>query len=183
MQPEIAKLTDAEREVLRLWHRRASAKKIALQLGITHWAVNERLRSARRRLGVADSSEAARLLAEAEAPETPEGSYNRVVYEPQAVAAAAEFGPDRSRERQQATAAGKAVREVQADFNVSPFVNRLGFRLPFPTHGKTRNDLTVSERLLWIGGAAVCIIVAVGTLITIGQGVTRPITSILLALS
>lgn len=179
MRPEIAKLTNAEREVLWLWHGRASAKEIAIQLGITHWAVNERLRSARRRLGVGDSSEAARLLVE----DADAGAYNRVVYNAQTIAGDDETGPDKSRERQQATAAGKAVREVQADYFVSPFVNRLGFRLPFPTHGETRNELTAKERLLWIAGCALCIIVAVGTLITIGQGVTRPITSILLALS
>ncbi len=178
MGSEVAKLTDAEREVLRLWSRRASAKEIAIELGITHWAVNERLRSARRRLSVADSNEAARLLAEADS-----GTYNRVVYEPPAIARAEEMTPIGFRERQQATAVDQAVREVQADYFVSPLVNRLGFRLPFPTRGETRNDLSVSERLLWIGGAALCIIIAVGTLVTIGEGLSRPIISVVQALS
>lgn len=179
MRPEVAKLTEAEREVLRLWLRRSSAKEIALELGITHWAVNERLRSARRRLGVADSSEAARLLAETDAADT----YKRVVYEPDGIARPAEMAPIGSRERQQATAVGTAVREVQADFSVSPYVNRLGFRLPFPTHGETRNDLSTSARLAWIGGAAIGIIIAVGTLVTIAEGASRPILAIARALS
>lgn len=179
MAAEVDKLTEAEREVLRLWARRASAKEIALELGITHWAVNERLRSARRRLGVADSNEAARLLAEAEAG----GAYNRIVYEPSAIAPAAPIEPSQPRERQQATTAGSAVREVQAEYTVAPFAYRLGFRLPFPTHGETRNELTASERLAWIGGAALCIIIAVGTLVTIGEGLARPVVSIVRALS
>jgi len=61
-----ARLTGAQRKVLRLWSTRRSAKEIGRELGITHCAVNERLRSARRILGVGTSAEAARLLAAAE---------------------------------------------------------------------------------------------------------------------
>ncbi|TCD02226.1 histidine kinase [Erythrobacteraceae bacterium CFH 75059] len=61
-----ARLTAKERECLRRWRDHATAKEIALDLGISHHAVEKRLKSARQKLGVATSLEAARLLAEAE---------------------------------------------------------------------------------------------------------------------
>ena len=62
----IAALTDKECEALRLWYTQATAKEIALELGISHHAVEKRLKSARAKLGVTTSRDAARLLAEAE---------------------------------------------------------------------------------------------------------------------
>ena len=62
----IARLTAKERECLRLWLEHKTAKEIALDLGISHHAVEKRLKMARTKLDVATSLEAARLLAEAE---------------------------------------------------------------------------------------------------------------------
>jgi len=63
---DIAWLTYREREALRGWLERKSAKQIALDLGVSHHAIEKRLKTARLKLGVASSLEAARLLAEAE---------------------------------------------------------------------------------------------------------------------
>lgn len=63
---EIARLTAREREALRGWLERKSAKEIALDLGVSHHAIEKRLKAARLKLGVTSSLEAARLLAEAE---------------------------------------------------------------------------------------------------------------------
>ncbi|MEO0871720.1 MAG: LuxR C-terminal-related transcriptional regulator, partial [Pseudomonadota bacterium] len=62
----LSKLTEREREVLRLWLERKTAKEIAIDLSISHHAVEKRLKMARTKLGVASSLEAARLLSEAE---------------------------------------------------------------------------------------------------------------------
>lgn len=62
----IARLTAKERECLRLWLEHKTAKEIALDLGISHHAVEKRLKSARHKLGVASSLDAARLMADAE---------------------------------------------------------------------------------------------------------------------
>lgn len=59
----ITRLTTREKEVLRAWLDRKSAKEIALDLGITHHAVEKRLKMARTKLGAASSLEAARMLA------------------------------------------------------------------------------------------------------------------------
>ena len=59
-------LSDREKAVLRLLAQGHDAKSTACKLGISVHAVNERLRSARRKLGVSSSREAARLLASSE---------------------------------------------------------------------------------------------------------------------
>lgn len=57
-----ARLTQREREVLRLLGRGHDAKSAAAALGVSVHSVNERLREARGKLGVTSSREAARLL-------------------------------------------------------------------------------------------------------------------------
>lgn len=67
-------LTAKEKDALRLLLRGHDAKSWARELGLSVHTVNERLREARRKLGVTSSREAARLLLAAEdgeAPETP----------------------------------------------------------------------------------------------------------------
>ncbi|KEO98729.1 hypothetical protein EH32_06380 [Erythrobacter litoralis] len=61
------RLTDREKDCLRLWLDHKTAKEIARELGISHHAVEKRLKSARTKLNVLSSREAARMLAEAEA--------------------------------------------------------------------------------------------------------------------
>lgn len=62
----ITRLTTREKEALRAWLDHKSAKEIALDLGITHHAVEKRLKMARTKLAAGSSLEAARMLAEAE---------------------------------------------------------------------------------------------------------------------
>jgi DNA-binding CsgD family transcriptional regulator len=65
MTPTIDTLTDKEKDALRLLLRGHDAKSSARALGLSVHTVNERLRDARRKLGVTSSREAARrLLAE-----------------------------------------------------------------------------------------------------------------------
>lgn len=63
-------LKDREKAVLRLLHAGHDAKSSAQVLGLSVHTVNERLRDARRALGVTSSREAARLLAAVEAERT-----------------------------------------------------------------------------------------------------------------
>ena len=62
----VARLTEREKEVLRLWLQHKTAKEIALDIGISHHAVEKRLKMARTKLDVATSLDAARVLAQAE---------------------------------------------------------------------------------------------------------------------
>jgi DNA-binding CsgD family transcriptional regulator len=60
-------LSEREKETLRLLLKGHDAKSIAVALGLSVHTVNERLREARRKLGVGSSRAAARLLAQMEA--------------------------------------------------------------------------------------------------------------------
>jgi DNA-binding CsgD family transcriptional regulator len=60
-------LSEREQETLRLLLAGHDAKSIARHLGLSVHTVNDRLREARRKLGVSSSREAARLLAQADA--------------------------------------------------------------------------------------------------------------------
>lgn len=61
-------LTEREKETLRLLLAGHDAKSAAAALGLSVHTVNERLREARRKLGVSSSREAARVLGRAEDP-------------------------------------------------------------------------------------------------------------------
>lgn len=63
----LSNLTAREKAALRLLGRGYDAKSAARELGVSVNSVNERLREARRKLGVSSSREAARLLTEIEA--------------------------------------------------------------------------------------------------------------------
>src|SRR3982751_4181834 len=62
----LSRLTEREKVCLRQWLQHKSAKEIAADLGISHHAVEKRLKMARTKLGATSSLEAARMLAEAE---------------------------------------------------------------------------------------------------------------------
>ncbi|MEO1044685.1 MAG: LuxR C-terminal-related transcriptional regulator [Pseudomonadota bacterium] len=63
---DTTRLTEREKDCLRRWLEHKTAKEIALELGVSHHAVEKRLKMARMKLGVSSSLEAARLLAQAE---------------------------------------------------------------------------------------------------------------------
>ena len=62
----LSRLTEREKVCLRQWLQHKSAKEIAADLGVSHHAVEKRLKMARTKLGATSSLEAARLLREAE---------------------------------------------------------------------------------------------------------------------
>ena len=62
----LSRLTEREKVCLRQWLNHRSAKEIAADLGISHHAVEKRLKMARTKLGATSSLEAARMLGEVE---------------------------------------------------------------------------------------------------------------------
>jgi DNA-binding CsgD family transcriptional regulator len=62
----LSRLTEREKVCLRQWLQHKSAKEIAADLGISHHAVEKRLKMARTKLGATSSLKAARMLGEAE---------------------------------------------------------------------------------------------------------------------
>lgn len=67
MDEALQALSEREKETLRLLTGGHDAKSVARHLGLSVHTVNERLRSARGKLGLTSSRAAARRLAEAEA--------------------------------------------------------------------------------------------------------------------
>jgi DNA-binding CsgD family transcriptional regulator len=62
----LSRLTEREKVCLRQWLQHKSAKEIAADLGISHHAVEKRLKMARTKLGASSSLQVARMLGEAE---------------------------------------------------------------------------------------------------------------------
>jgi len=62
----LSRLSEREKVCLRQWLQHKSAKEIAADIGISHHAVEKRLKMARTKLGATSSLEAARMLVEAE---------------------------------------------------------------------------------------------------------------------
>ncbi|KEO85654.1 hypothetical protein EH30_14150 [Erythrobacter sp. JL475] len=80
MTAAIDQLTEKEKETLRLIVRGHDAKSAATELNLSVHTINERLRSARRKLDVTSSREAARVLYESEA-QAAEGTPKKLAYE------------------------------------------------------------------------------------------------------
>lgn len=67
----LSRLTDKQRECLRLVYAHMSSKEIAQKLGIEPGTVDQYVKAAMRTLGVSDRRAAARMLADSEGYESP----------------------------------------------------------------------------------------------------------------
>lgn len=88
MSSPVERLTDRQKDCLRLVGRGLSAKRIALELGISPETVEHHLKNARSRLGVSDSLSGARLL------EASEAHPHKVGTHPQRLAEVWDLPPD-----------------------------------------------------------------------------------------
>lgn len=120
------RLSDGQRECLRLFYERQEIKEIARALGIAPVTVNQRLAAARRHLGVARSVDAARLMV---GYEQKHGLYSSPIYSPPIVDAGTDPGPSPHQDE-------KGTRQ--------PLIP-----LPFPTQWRPRNDLTLGAKLIY----------------------------------
>jgi DNA-binding CsgD family transcriptional regulator len=143
----ISRLTPAQKQVLRMWPM-MQAKEIAARLGLSHHAINERLRDARRTLDVNTSGEASRLRLESE-QSLPEIDYKRLVPKPDRVADSA------------------YSKEVDHVGKAAP-----PWGLRFPGKGE-RNRLGPAQRLLVVILIAIGIVLLTAGLISIAQGTAR----------
>ena len=86
MDDRVARLTEGQREALRMVYRHMETKEIARELGISPDGVTQRIKGAMRTLGVNKRRDAANILADAEEA----ASYPRQVYPPRDIATPAE---------------------------------------------------------------------------------------------
>ncbi|MFJ5930472.1 helix-turn-helix domain-containing protein [Sphingomonas sp. NPDC092331] len=156
MTGTIDQLTARERDCLRLVARGMSSKEIALTLGLSPLTVDGYLKEAARTLGVSSRREAARILAAHEhlSPQAPEKPPQNLGAEPvdlaETVHSEVPLPPKRSEAEPR-------------------------FRVPFLRQGKQTNDLDPFNRLMWIFGLALLMLIAVANFLN-GLGALWRIT-------
>lgn len=170
MEHRVAKLSEGQRECLRLVYRHMETKEIARELGISPDGVNQRIKTAMRILGVARRRDAALILAEAEGAD----AYPPLVYLPRDVAIAPDPAMlDASTEGRRMAVSGGAMREDRAIFQAFSSPAPATFQLPLPIRGVRPSDLSVVKRLGWIFGLILLITLAFGFFITGFEALSR----------
>ena len=169
MNPDrIERLTDKQRQCLRLVYAHKETKEIARILGLSPDGVTQRIKSAMRTLDVDRRRDAAIILAEAEGltphilpePErvTP---YPRRVYPSQDIASAPEpamLGPSIEGGREYEASSVGTMREEQTVFEAATSIRSGGLQFPLPLSGGRPKDLSSLQRLGWV--FAIMLIVA-----------------------
>jgi DNA-binding CsgD family transcriptional regulator len=163
MDDRFDRLTEKQRACLRMVFAHHSSKEIARELGIGSDAVDQRIKTAMRTLGVESRVEAARLLAAYEGTAT----YQRPVYQSSDVVPepfpATLRPPANEGLRGVDRSPGVAVREEQATFNALRWQTQgVAFPFPLPMEGELRNGLGPWQRVGWI------VVIAIGTAIGFG---------------
>ncbi|MCM8557654.1 helix-turn-helix domain-containing protein [Sphingomicrobium sediminis] len=147
----VARLSDGQRECLRLVAAHMSSKEIAAELGISPHTVDQRVRQSLQILGVSRWQQAARLLAEAEAAPG-EDPYQRLIHQ-------SPYIPETPDPRHPEAVIGTEIRHadhaggtgVSASQTEQDVVSdRFLLQLPFATRKQPRNEMGVGTRLLWI---------------------------------
>lgn len=166
-QDRISRLSEGQRECLRMVYRHMETKEIARTLGISPDGVAQRIKTAMRILGVHRRRDAARLLAEAEGA-APEGA---LPYPPRvnpswdiaSVAEAPTIPLSIVGERQfHREPSGTGLREEQVAYEAA--FPMPGPRLPLPLREARPNDVGWLRRLAWIAGIAIGGALAFGAL-------------------
>lgn len=166
----VARLSEGQRECLRMVYRHMETKEIARVLGISPDGVTQRIKTAMRILDVDRRRDAALILAEAEGTE----AYPPLVYPPRDIAIApdpATFAP--STEGRREAAFGGAMRDQQAAFQAFPTSPPDSLKLPLPIRGGRPSDLSTAKRLGWIFGLILLIALAFGFFVTGFEALSR----------
>jgi DNA-binding CsgD family transcriptional regulator len=143
----LADLTDAEKEVLRLFLTTSDPKEIARAIDRSQHTVEQRLTRARRKLGVNRSLDAAHLLAHAEG----NPAYGKAIY-------------------------GSSVHGDDLPFTLKRSPSEGGAGLsgfaPFPTKGRPWNALPPWLRLVMIVGGMLAITISAVVVVSIGEALS-----------
>jgi DNA-binding CsgD family transcriptional regulator len=170
MEPDrLARLTEKQRECLRLVYAHLSSKEIAPRLGVEPGTVDQYIKAAMRILGVADRRAAALMLAE---HETKAGQ--PLVYQPLDIALVGDpamFGLSTGGQRK--ATFGETVREDRAVFHVHPTPSLESLKLPLPIRDGKPSDLSPLWRLGWIFLLILLIALAFGLFITGFEALSR----------
>jgi DNA-binding CsgD family transcriptional regulator len=164
----IERLTDKQRECLRLVYAHLSSKEIAPRLGVEPGTVDQYVKAAMRILGVADRRAAARMLFEHEA----RGS-QPLVYQTLDIAIVGDPAMLRPSTGGRQATSSEAMREDRAMFEVLPTPSLDSLKLPLPIRKGKPSDLSPLVRLGWIFALLVLIALAFGVFITGFEALSR----------
>lgn len=168
-QDLVARLSEGQRECLRMVYRHMETKEIARKLGISPDGVTQRIKVAMRILGVSRRRDAALILAQHEGTEP----YPSLVYPSRDIASApdpATIGPSIEGGLHSGSS-GEAMREEQVAFVAAPLARSPA--LPLPIGGARPNDVGWGKRLAWIAGIAIGIALAFGALVSGVEALAR----------
>ncbi|WP_343343841.1 helix-turn-helix transcriptional regulator [Sphingomicrobium sp. XHP0239] len=160
----VERLSDGQKEVLRLVAAHHNSKEIASILDISPHTVDQRVRQSLSILGVSRRQQAARLLAEAEAAPG-EDPYQRLIHQSPHMAESlipAETDEAIGHEIRHAGRAGSSGAEASiSERDVEE--RRFSLPLPFATRDRPHNEMGVAARLGWI------VLIAIGASFSAGM--------------
>ena len=167
-QDRLARLTEKQRECLRLVYAHMSSKEIAPHLHVEPGTVDQYIKAAMRTLGVSDRRAAARMLADHEA-----GDARPLVSQPLDIAQIGEPAMFATSFEGRQSRSGGAMREEQAKFEILPPNPPAVFHLPLPIRGGQPHDLSPVKRLGWILLLILLIALSFGFFITGFEALSR----------
>jgi DNA-binding CsgD family transcriptional regulator len=151
MAARVAQLSHGQLDCLRLVDRHLNSKEIAAELGISPHTVDQRVRQSLAILGVERRSQAARVVAQYEAP------YQRLIHQPPYIPAEPQSGQPGGTVSHQIRHADRAGEVGEAGFLTEqrPVSFRSSLQPPFATRSHPRNEMSVGQRLFWIAAIAI----------------------------
>lgn len=168
-EERFAKLTEKQRECLRLVYELNSSKDIARKLRISSHTVDQRLRAAIHKLDLNSRVDAAIALARHEGSSKREDvePYQSLIYQPPYIAPNDPTHPitplvDRGAQQEKYTG-NNMMQEEQRTFAVAHSPLQAGYSMLLPIFGGEENDLTIWQRLGWI------MVIAIGSALAFGS--------------
>ena len=156
----LAKLTEREKEALRLLLKGFDIKTCARELGVASNTITERLRSARTKLGVTSSREAARVLLKSESADPIFYGDTFSAVESADLNLPFSLLPDKQAEAQSLRMDNR-VREAHPAFQMQPEFFAPLANLPLRQPGDLRNSLSKKQRIYVIVDLAVKLSMAI----------------------
>jgi DNA-binding CsgD family transcriptional regulator len=164
----LSRLTDKQRECLRLVYAHLSSKEIAPRLGVEPGTVDQYLKAAMRNLGVSDRRHAAVMFAEHEAK-----AGQPLVYQPLEIDADADLATFGASTEEQRKAPDQSVREAGAVVRAFPPPDAVWPKLPLPIRGGEPRDLSAAKRLGWIFALILLIVLGFGLFVSGLEALSR----------
>jgi len=168
-EQRLNRLTDKQRDCLRLVYVHLSSKEIAPRLGVEPGTVDQYIKAAMRTLGVSERRHAAQMLAEHEAR-----TCQPLVYQPLDIALAPDLATFRgSTEGLRSAQSDQSVREAAAIVRPFPPPDQDAPKWSFPIGRGEPDRLGVAKRLGWIFALILLIVLGFGLFVSGLEALSR----------